>query len=59
MLCPLASRVPDLVGNGERRGQADIFIDTAAPLTLTHPTHRGQAWEMGMWDWSRDLSYAG
>lgn len=54
ILSPPASRVPDLMGNGESRGQADIFIDTAAPLALTHSTDRGQAWGMGTRGGSRD-----
>lgn len=47
-LCPLASRVSDLMGNGECCGQANILIDAATSLALTHPSHRGQTWEMGM-----------
>lgn len=37
---PGDSLVPDLVGNGERGAQADVLIDAAAPLGLTHPSHR-------------------
>ena len=51
--CPLppvspASRVSDLVGDGERRGQADIFVNATASLSLAHAAHRGQAWGMGV-----------
>lgn len=48
-LCSLASRVSNLVGNGERRGQANVLIDAATSLSLTHPSHGGQAWETGTW----------
>lgn len=46
LLCP-ASRVPDLVGNGEGGGQADVLVDAAASLPLTHAAHGGQAWGTG------------
>lgn len=48
-LCPLASRVSDLMGDGECRGQANVLIDAAASLSLAHPSHGGQTWEMGTW----------
>lgn len=34
----------NLVRDGESRAQADVFIDAATPLWLTHSSHRGQAW---------------
>lgn len=65
--CPLpplspASRVSDLVGDGERRGQADIFVNATASLSLAHPAHRGQAWGMGMgvgWGWGLRAVFVG
>lgn len=38
-----AKRVSDLVGDGERRGQADIFVNATASLSLAHAAHWGQA----------------
>lgn len=34
----------DLMCDGERRTEADVFVDAAAPLGLAHSSHRGQAW---------------
>lgn len=48
-LRPLASRVANLMGDGERCGQADVLINAATSLSLAHPAHGGQAWEMGTW----------
>lgn len=53
-----ASRVSDLVGNGECCGQADVFVDATTSLSLTHPAHGGQAWEMGVWGCSWGLGAA-
>lgn len=43
-----ASRVSDLVGDSEGRGQADIFVNATASLSLAHAAHWGQAWGMGV-----------
>lgn len=34
--------VSDFMGDGEGGGQADVLIDTAASVSPTHPTQRGQ-----------------
>lgn len=34
------ARVSELMGDGERCPQADVLIDAAASLWLTHPSYR-------------------
>lgn len=39
---PCSLRVSYLVGDGESRSQANVLVDAAAPLRLTHPPNRSQ-----------------
>lgn len=52
-----ASRVSNLMGDGEGGGQADVLVNAAAPLALAHPTHGGQAWGTGAWGlgWAQEV----
>lgn len=38
------SRVPDLVRDGERCGQADVLVYAAASLWFTHASDGRQTW---------------
>lgn len=44
-----ASRVSNLMGDGEGSGQANILVDAATSLPLAHAAHGGQAWGTGAW----------